>query len=62
MVYSDLSFILLGVLVERLSGRLLENYAKEIFVNMGNSDSTFLPDQGLIFNIAPTEFSSIKNN
>jgi hypothetical protein len=57
MVYSDLSFILLGVLVERLGGRPLEKYAKDMFVIMGNHNSTFLPDKSLLYNIAPTEFS-----
>jgi CubicO group peptidase (beta-lactamase class C family) len=43
MVYSDLSFILLGIIVERVSGRPLDVYAKETFENMGLKNSTYLP-------------------
>jgi len=57
MVYSDLSFILLGILVERLSGKTLDVYARETFEKMGLYNSSYLPSDGLKPNIAPTEFS-----
>lgn len=57
MVYSDLSFILLGIIVERVSQKPLELYSKETFQKMGLTNSTYLPAEETKINIAPTEFS-----
>jgi uncharacterized protein YbbC (DUF1343 family) len=55
-VYSDINFILLGEIVKRVSGRPLNEYARdEIFVPLGMIESGFLPDQKLLPRIAPTQ-------
>jgi uncharacterized protein YbbC (DUF1343 family)/CubicO group peptidase (beta-lactamase class C family) len=55
-VYSDINFILLGELVHKLSGRMLNDYARQnIFLPLGMKDSQFLPPAALIPRIAPTE-------
>lgn len=43
-VYSDLSFILLGEIVERVTGKALEVYAKQMMMEMGMPNTTFLPN------------------
>jgi CubicO group peptidase (beta-lactamase class C family) len=43
-VYSDLSFILLGEIVERVTGKALEVYAKQMMMDMGMPNTTFLPN------------------
>jgi beta-N-acetylhexosaminidase len=54
--YSDLGFILLGEIVERLTGASLDAFArKEIFVPLGMDDSLFNPPPKLRDEIAPTE-------
>ncbi|MGH9747565.1 MAG: glycoside hydrolase family 3 N-terminal domain-containing protein [Candidatus Acidiferrales bacterium] len=54
--YSDLGFILLGEVVERLTGESLSEYArKEIFGPLGMKDSLFNPQRVLRARIAPTE-------
>jgi uncharacterized protein YbbC (DUF1343 family)/CubicO group peptidase (beta-lactamase class C family) len=55
-VYSDINFILLGELVHRLSGQMLNDYAREnIFQPLGMKNTTFLPPASWIPRIAPTE-------
>ena len=55
-VYSDINFVLLGELVHRLSGQMLNDYAKQdIFQPLGMRDTTFLPPASWIPRIAPTE-------
>jgi uncharacterized protein YbbC (DUF1343 family) len=55
-VYSDINFILLGELVHRLSGKPLNEYAREnIFLPLGMKDTTFLPPASWTPRIAPTE-------
>jgi beta-N-acetylhexosaminidase len=54
--YSDLSFILLGEIVQRVSGDALELFAQqEIFKPMGMSETEFNPPKSLRARIAPTE-------
>ncbi|HWZ53404.1 MAG TPA: serine hydrolase, partial [Candidatus Acidoferrales bacterium] len=54
--YSDLGFILLGEIVERLTGDTLSEFArKEIFDPLGMKDSRFNPPRSLRARIAPTE-------
>jgi len=54
--YSDINFILLGELVERLSGQTLSDYAREhVFLPLGMHETMFQPPASLIPRIAPTE-------
>ena len=55
-VYSDVNFIVLGALVERLSGEPLNEYAaKHIFGPLGMKETRFLPPASWLPRIAPTE-------
>lgn len=57
--YSDLGFILLGEIVERLTGESLDVFAKrEIFTTLGMDRSMFNPPRKLREDIAPTEMDS----
>src|SRR5271154_7089446 len=59
MVYSDLGFILMAEIIERLTGQKLDDLAKEyIFSPMGMKDSMYLPPKTLWPQIAPTEFDA----
>ncbi|MGA9883754.1 MAG: glycoside hydrolase family 3 N-terminal domain-containing protein [Candidatus Acidiferrales bacterium] len=54
--YSDLGFILLGAIVETLTGASLEAFArKHIFAPLGMASSQFRPPKNLRARIAPTE-------
>jgi beta-N-acetylhexosaminidase len=54
--YSDLGFILLGAIIERLSGAPLDAFATaRIFAPLGMSSSLFNPPARLRARIAPTE-------
>jgi len=55
-VYSDINFIVLGYLVQRLSGETLDAYdARHIFGPLGMTDTMFNPPASLRSRIAPTE-------
>jgi uncharacterized protein YbbC (DUF1343 family)/CubicO group peptidase (beta-lactamase class C family) len=55
-VYSDIDFILLGELVHRLSGQMLNDYAREhVFAPLGMKETMFQPPAFLTPRIAPTE-------
>lgn len=55
-VYSDLGFILLGEILERLTGKPLDVLARErIFTPLKMNDSMFNPSKSLRARIAPTE-------
>jgi uncharacterized protein YbbC (DUF1343 family)/CubicO group peptidase (beta-lactamase class C family) len=55
-VYSDINFILMGEIVHRLSGKMLNDYAREnIFEPLGMRETMFLPPASLRPRIAPTE-------
>jgi CubicO group peptidase (beta-lactamase class C family) len=57
VVYSDLGFILLGVLVERITGLDIAAYAKKhIFAPLGMMDTGFVPPPELAQRAAATEF------
>ena len=57
MVYSDLGAILLGKVVERVSGEALDAYlARHVFGPLGMTSTTYRPDASLRDRIAPTEF------
>jgi CubicO group peptidase (beta-lactamase class C family) len=54
--YSDLGFILLGEIVQRLTGESLAEFArKEIFSPLGMKNSLFNPPRALRASIPPTE-------
>ena len=54
--YSDLGFILLGEIVEQLTGVTLDDFARrEIFAPLGMKSSLFNPPRNLRAQIAPTE-------
>ena len=54
--YSDLGFMLLGEIVERLTGQTLDQFARErIFAPLGMDHSYFNPPRSLRAQIAPTE-------
>ena len=58
--YSDLGFMLLGEIVERLTGETLDEFAhEEIFAPLGMSHSYFNPPRSLRAQIAPTEKESM---
>jgi uncharacterized protein YbbC (DUF1343 family) len=54
--YSDVNFVVLGALVEQLSGEPLNEYSeKHIFAPLGMKNTRFLPPASWIPRIAPTE-------
>jgi beta-N-acetylhexosaminidase len=56
-VYSDLGIILMAEIIERLTGRKLDDLARSyIFSTLGMNDTTFRPAKNLWPGIAPTEF------
>jgi uncharacterized protein YbbC (DUF1343 family)/CubicO group peptidase (beta-lactamase class C family) len=56
LTYSDVNFIVLGALVERLSGESLDEYAaKHVFVPLGMKETRFNPPQSWDPRTAPTE-------
>ena len=55
-IYTDVGFIVLGRLVERISGRSLDQFARErIFVPLGMNETGFTPQEELHARCAPTE-------
>ena len=55
-VYSDIDFVVLGALVERLAGESLDEYAaKHIFGPLGMKETRFVPPSSWESRIAPTE-------
>jgi CubicO group peptidase (beta-lactamase class C family) len=55
-VYSDWSPIVLGLLLERIAGRTLDEFARErIFQPLGMTSTMYLPPDSLRSRIAPTE-------
>jgi uncharacterized protein YbbC (DUF1343 family)/CubicO group peptidase (beta-lactamase class C family) len=55
--YSDINFIMMGALVERLSGMTLDTYTeKYVFAPMGMDHTRFLPPDSWRADIAPTQY------
>jgi SSS family transporter len=55
--YSDINFITLGILVEKISGERLEVYAQEhIFGPLGMTHTRYLPGKDWASQIAPTQY------
>ena len=58
--YSDINFVLLGEIVRRLSGRTLEEYARQaVFDPLGMMETGFRPAASLRARIAPTETDAV---
>jgi uncharacterized protein YbbC (DUF1343 family)/CubicO group peptidase (beta-lactamase class C family) len=56
-IYSDINFITLGSIVERLSGVPLDSYcAQNVFVPLGMAHTRFRPPAEWLSQIAPTEY------
>ena len=56
MVYSDIGAILLGKIVERVSGEPLDQYlTRHVFEPLGMHDTQYRPSAALLPRIAPTE-------
>ncbi len=56
VVYSDVGYIVLGMLVERVDGRTLDRYStEEIFAPLGMTNTGFLPAPPLYAECAATE-------
>jgi CubicO group peptidase (beta-lactamase class C family) len=59
-VYSDLGFILLGEILERATGKPLDQLAHEqIFAPLAIADTMFNPAKNLLSRIAPTENDTV---
>ncbi len=59
-VYSDFDFILLGKIVEKLSGVPLDRYVDSVFFQpLGMTRTMFTPPASYLNNIAPTEYDSL---
>ena len=55
-VYSDINFVLLGEIVHRVSGKMLDQFCRErIFEPLGMRDTMFNPPASLRPRIAPTQ-------
>lgn len=55
--YSDVNFIVLGALIEELSGESLDQYAQQhIFAPLKMTSTCFVPPAAWIPNIAPTQY------
>ncbi len=55
-IYSDINFLVLGELIERLSGERVSDYSrKHIFLPLGMKDTMFQPPKSMVRRIAPTE-------
>jgi len=56
-LYSDVNFIVLGALVERISGLSLDQYCRQhIFTPLGMAQTRFLPPPAWLMKVAPTQF------
>jgi len=56
-LYSDINFVVLGALVEQVSGKPLDRYCeKNIFVPLGMLQTRFLPPAAWQGKIAPTQY------
>ncbi len=55
-IYTDVGFMVLGKLVERVSGKALNDFAREeVFSPLGMNETGFLPEETLQSRAAPTE-------
>jgi uncharacterized protein YbbC (DUF1343 family)/CubicO group peptidase (beta-lactamase class C family) len=57
LLYSDVNFIVLGSLVEKISGMPLDQYCRQhIFMPLGMTQTRFLPPPAWLMKVAPTQF------
>jgi CubicO group peptidase (beta-lactamase class C family) len=62
-IYSDYNAVLLGDIVEKITGQKLDKYCKEnIFNPLGMTDTDFLIPTSQDFRIAPTEYDTYWRN
>lgn len=62
-IYSDLNAVVLGKLVEKISGMNLNDFCKEnIFIPLDMHNTTFVPDENIKSNTAPTEYDTYWRN
>src|SRR5215469_2146259 len=55
-IYDDLGYILLGLIVESITGLTLDKYCQnEIFGPLGMSETMFVPPKALVGRVVPTE-------
>ena len=60
-IYSDWDYVLMGLIVERISGETLDSFtARHIFSPLGMSETGFRPDTVEKRHIAPTEIDSAR--
>jgi CubicO group peptidase (beta-lactamase class C family) len=58
-IYDDLGYILLGLIVESITGLTLDKYCQnEIFEPLGMSDTMFVPQKALLGRVVPTEIDA----
>jgi CubicO group peptidase (beta-lactamase class C family) len=58
-IYDDLGYILLGLIVESITGLTLDRYCqKEIFEPLGMSETMFAPPEALLGRVVPTEIDA----
>src|SRR5215467_14696965 len=56
-VYSDINFIMLGALVEKVSGQTLDSYTQQhIITPLKMTHTRYLPPAAWRFKIAPTQY------
>ena len=59
-IYSDLNFVLLGKVVEAISGKRLNEHFSETFAKpLGLKNLMFVPPESLSYRIAPTEVDTL---
>ena len=61
MRYSDWDFVLLGLIIERITGQPLDAFLRErVWQPLGMRDTDFTPDESLLARIAPTEIDTLR--
>ena len=62
MVYSDIGFMILGKIIERVSEKSLDQYVKdELFIPLGMTDTYYNPSEKKLKRIIPTEYCEIED-
>jgi CubicO group peptidase (beta-lactamase class C family) len=58
-IYDDLGYIILGLIVESITGLTLDKYCEnEIFKPLGMSETMFVPPKALLGRVVPTEIDA----
>src|SRR5229473_5850305 len=58
-IYDDLGYILLGLIVESITGLTLDKYCEDkIFEPLGMSETMFVPPKSLLGRVVPTEIDA----